>query len=117
MTTYKIISRPFAALSAILTLATAVAVIAAPAPARADSAIFSVFVDDSDDAGFMDYTDDDGVSSLTSAQAGAVAPAASSGAGAAAKVPAAGVLVPPKPAVNIIMRDGGICDPIRHMGC
>jgi len=28
------------------------------------------------------------------------------------------IFVQPQPPVNgIIMRDGGICDPIRHMGC
>ena len=28
------------------------------------------------------------------------------------------IFVQPQPPVNgIIMRDGGVCDPIRHMGC
>jgi hypothetical protein len=34
--------------------------------------------------------------------------------------PVTGTTVAPAPAVSaqgIIMRDGGICDPIRHMGC
>ena len=39
-------------------------------------------------------------------------------ASAATAIPQPGPIVAPAP-VNqgIIMRDGGICDPIRHMGC
>jgi len=38
---------------------------------------------------------------------------------AAAAVPAPTTVAPPvaPTAQGIIMRDGGICDPIRHMGC
>lgn len=45
----------------------------------------------------------------------AVSALAGSAPAQAAPLPAAGVSGPP--AQGIIMRDGGICDPIRHMGC
>ena len=53
-----------------------------------------------------------------------IAAAALSPAAAVAAIPAAsspmtsGPIVAPAPTTQgIIMRDGGICDPIRHMGC
>jgi hypothetical protein len=73
---------------------------------RTGSVVFSVLVD-SDGAGFMDYTDDVCMPSLMSPQAGAQACGAISG--ALRDAAASGM--------GIIMRDGGICDPIRHMGC
>jgi hypothetical protein len=74
--------------------------------------VFSAFMDASDDAGFMDYTDDSCMPSLMSRTAGEQACAAI--AGALRDAP----LTPPSTsAAGIIMRDGGICDPIRHMGC
>jgi hypothetical protein len=36
---------------------------------------------------------------------------------AATPAPAPSVAAPTVNAQGIIMRDGGICDPIRHMGC
>ena len=121
MITNRIVSRSFAALSTVLTLATGFALTFAPSTARAESA-FSIFVDDSDDADFMDYTDDACTPSLTGGQAGASACAAPSRAihgasGTVVRVPAAGVSAPAAPETNIIMKDGNICDPIRHMGC
>jgi hypothetical protein len=70
----------------------------------------------------MDYTDDACTSSVTGQQAGADACGAASRAihntsGTTVKVPTAGAPVPAAAGTNIIMRDGGICDPIRHMGC
>lgn len=122
MTTNRIFSRSFAALSTILTLATGFALTVVPSTARAESAVFTVFEDDSDDAGFMDYTDDACTPSLMGGHAGADACAAPSRAihnasGTTVKIPATGAPTPATTDTNIIMRDGGICDPIRHMGC
>jgi hypothetical protein len=183
MTTDHILSRPFAAMSVIFTLATGIALTAAPATARAEtgnqiimsdgtidcppcrffqvhdedgmsfrnvvaemldedevvvtaevtvtgvggkartgSIVFSAFRDHSDDSAFMDYTDDACLPSLISRQAGAEACAAISlalrdASLAAATAPAAPSTLPSTPAPGIIMRDGGVCDPIRHMGC
>jgi hypothetical protein len=36
---------------------------------------------------------------------------------ASAHVNVVGAAVEAQPAPGIIMRDGGVCDPIRHMGC
>ena len=47
----------------------------------------------------------------------AVAALAVSASSASAQVNAAGVVAPSHAAPQIIMRDGGVCDPIRHMGC
>jgi hypothetical protein len=50
----------------------------------------------------------------------AVVMAGSISAASASPVPSAGTVVTSAPAPvtqGIIMRDGGICDPIRHMGC
>ena len=58
MTTYRIFTRSFTTLSAILALAIGVAATVAPSTARAESSVFGAFVDDVDDASFMDYTDD-----------------------------------------------------------
>ena len=119
MTTNRIFSRSFAALSTILTLATGFALTFAPSTARAENA-FSIFVDDSDDAGFMDYTDDACTPSLVGGQADACAAPARAVHGASGTVvraPSAGVSAPAAPETNIIMKDGQICDPIRHMGC
>jgi hypothetical protein len=182
MTTHRILSRPFAALSAIVTLATGIAITAAPSTARAEtgnqiimsdgnidcapcrffkvddqdglsfgdvdaqvvdgkqvvitaevtvagtagkprtgSVVFSAFMNYGDDARFMDYTDDACAQSLMSRLAGAQACDAISrafrDAATAATAPDATIAAPSTPAESIIMRDGGICDPIRHMGC
>ncbi len=181
MTTNYIISRSLAASFAIVTLATGIALTAAPSTARAETAnqiimsdgnvscppcrwlrfhdqdglsfrdvvtevqsdgqivitaevtmagtagkprtgsvTFSAFMDYTDDVSFMDYTDDACMSSLTSRQAGDQACAAISralGDAAAAAATDALISAPMTPATGIIMRDGGICDPIRHMGC
>ena len=119
MTTYRIFTRSFTTLSAILALAIGVAATVAPSTARAESSVFGAFVDDVDDASFMDYTDD---ACTPGGQAGADACAAPSRAihntsGTTVKVPASGAPAPAGASTNIIMRDGGICDPIRHMGC
>jgi hypothetical protein len=119
MTTYRVFTRSFTTLSAILTLAIGVAATVAPSTARAENGVFSAFVDDVDDASFMDYTDD---ACTSSGQADADACAAPSRAihntsGTTVKVPATGSPAPAAGQTNIIMRDGGICDPIRHMGC
>jgi hypothetical protein len=49
---------------------------------------------------------------VASVPAGAVVPAPS-GPAQSSTVPAAGGAT----SQGIIMRDGGVCDPIRHMGC
>ncbi len=162
----SLVSRPLAALSAILSLAIAVALTAAPSTARAETGapptmtnlkvpdqaglsfpdvvsevngnqvvitaevavtgtagkprtgtvVFSAFVDYSDDVSFMDYTDDACMASQMSRQAGDQACAAISRALRDA-APSDPIVAPSTPAEGIIMRDGGICDPIRHMGC
>jgi hypothetical protein len=89
---------------------------------RAGSVVFSTFMDYTDDVSFMDYTDDACMPSLMSRQAGdqacaAVSRALRDAAAAAATAPDALISTPATPAAGIIMRDGGICDPIRHMGC
>jgi len=48
----------------------------------------------------------------------AIALAGSASAATVQPQPTAGPIVAPAPVTQgIIMRDGGICDPIRHMGC
>jgi len=119
MITYRIFIRSFTALSAVFTLATGIGATFAPSTARAETSVFSAFVDDVDDPGFMDYTDD----ACTPGQAGADACAAPTRAihntsGTTVRVPATGTPAPPAgTTTSIIMRDGGVCDPIRHMGC
>jgi hypothetical protein len=83
---------------------------------RTGTITFSAFMDYSDDASFMDYTDDACMASSVSKQAGAQACEAILRAlrDAPTTVPVGSTAVP---AEGIIMRDGGICDPIRHMGC
>ena len=182
MTANQIFSRSLAALPAIVTLATGVALTAAPSTARAEtgnqiimsdgnidcppcrllkvydqaglsfhdvvaevengnqivitaqvtvtgtagkprtgSVVFSAFMDYSDDASFMDYTDDacmpSAMSRQASTQACDVLSRALRDAAAAATAPAAPIAAPSTPDEGIIMRDGGVCDPIRHMGC
>ena len=95
---------------------------AAPSTARAESVAFSPFADESDDEGFMDYTDDAFLPAVTGRQAGAGACAATSprphpASRGGSSAPAFVVPAPSTSSGNIIMRDGGICDPIRHMGC
>lgn len=116
MTTNRLFSRSFATLSTILTLATGFTLTFAPSTARAESA-FSIFVDDSADPSFMDYTDDACTPSLTGDACAAPARAVREASGTVVRVPAAGVSAPSAPATNIIMKDGNVCDPIRHMGC
>ena len=88
---------------------------------RTGSVVFSAFMDYSDDASFMDYTDDACMPSLMTRQAGTQACTAISralrDAASAAAAPGAVITAPSTPETGIIMRDGGICDPIRHMGC
>jgi len=88
---------------------------------RTGSVVFSAFMDYTDDARFMDYTDDVCMPSLMSRQAEtqacAVISSALRDAAAAATAPDALITSPATPASGIIMRDGGVCDPIRHMGC
>jgi hypothetical protein len=182
MTTHRIFSRPLATLSAILTLATGIAVTTAPSTAHAETGtqivmsdsnvdcvpcrffkvadqdglafldvsaavqnrnqivitaevavpgtagkprtgtvVFSAVMDYGDDGSFMDYTDDTCALSSMSRQAGAQACGALSGAfrdaATAATAPDATIAAPATPTEGIIMRDGGVCDPIRHMGC
>jgi hypothetical protein len=167
MTKQHTFSRSLVAFSAIFTLATGVASIAAPSTARAETAnpivtllkvsdpdglsfrdvaaevqngeiVISaevtaagtagrprtgsiVFTAYSDDGSFMDYTDDACTPSLISKQAGNLACAALSSAlrdaAAAASVPTPTVAPAAPTTDGIIMRDGGPCDPIRHMGC
>ena len=80
---------------------------------RMGSVVFSAFMNYSDDASFMDYTDDSCMQSLTSRQAGTQACDAVS----RALRDSGPIIMPVTPAEGIIMRDGGVCDPIRHMGC
>jgi hypothetical protein len=92
------------------------AVVTMPATAgkpRTGSVVLSALMMYSDDGGFMDYTDDACTPSQMSRQAGEDACAAISGAlhdGSMSDAPST-------PEEGIIMRDGGVCDPIRHMGC
>src|SRR5262245_36460400 len=110
MISRRIISRPLGTLSMFLMLATGGALTAASSTAQAAAAkpviMSDVFTDDGDEADFMDYTDDLG---LASQAAAAAAPVISA--------PAAPSTVPAPRTQGIIMRDGGVCDPIRHMGC
>ncbi len=174
MTANHMFSRHFAALAAIFTLATGVALTAAPSTARADgnidcppcrflqvhdqdgltfrdvaaevqngnqivitaevtvtgaagrprtgSIVFSAVMDHSDDASFMAYSDDVCMPSAMSRQASTQAcdvlsRALHDAAATAATAPAAPIATPSTPDEGIIMRDGGICDPIRHIGC
>jgi len=174
MTAHHFLSRSFVAFSAIFTLATGVALIAAPSTARAETGNQIIMSDgnidcppcrwfrinDQDGLSFrnltaevqnggeviinaqvtftgtagkprtgsvafstvMDYTDDNFCTqSLMTRQAGDQACAAISrafgDAVTAAASPASSTAVPTNPETGIIMRDGGVCDPIRHMGC
>ena len=179
MTTHRILSRPFAALSAIAALATGLALTAAPSTARAETGqqiIMSdgnvdcppcrflkindqnglsfgdvavevqngnqvvitaqvtmpatagkprtgsiVFTSVSNDASFMDYVDDACMASSMSRQATTqacdVVSRAFHEAAATALTAPAPLDAPSTPTQGIIMRDGGVCDPIRHMGC
>jgi hypothetical protein len=105
-----------------IVITAAVTVAGTAGKARTGSVVLSAFMDDSDDASFMDYTDDACMPSLMSRQAGEQACAAVSralsDAFASARTAADVLTAPPStPDTGIIMRDGGICDPIRHMGC
>jgi len=89
---------------------------------RTGSVTFSAYMEYSEDGSFMDYTDDTCVQSQLTRQAGADACAAISGAlhaGSLSPETAPGPVItgPATPEEGIIMRDGGVCDPIRHMGC
>ena len=174
MTAHHFFSRSLVAFSAIFTLATAVAMIAAPSTARAESGNQIIMSDgnvdcppcrwfriyDQDGLSFrdltgevqngdeivisaqvtfngtagkprtgsvvfstsMDDTDDHFCTQLLmTRQAGDQACAAVSSAfrdaATAAASPASSTAVPTSPETGIIMRDGGVCDPIRHMGC
>jgi|KBSMisStandDraft_5_1062788.scaffolds.fasta_scaffold330059_3 hypothetical protein len=167
MTKHHAFSRSFASMFAIATLATGIALIAAPATARAETgtpiAASGANVDcapcealkvyDKDGLSFSDvvaevqngqivitaeiavtgtagrprigsviYTDDTCMPAQMSRQAGTQACDAISRAlldAAAPVTTAPGPLItgPSTPTEGIIMRDGGVCDPIRHMGC
>ena len=185
MTTHHIFSRSFAALAAIFTLATGLALTAAPSTARAEtvnqivmsdgnidcppcrffrlndqdgmsfsnlalgtksggevisdfvvtvtgtagvprtgSVVFSAFMDYTDDGAFIGSSDEVCTPSQMSRQTGvqacdAITRAFREASTAATTAPAApSPFVPAAPAAEgIIMRDGGVCDPIRHMGC
>ena len=80
-----------------------VAVAATAGKPRTAIVVFSVFGDRAADGRFMDYTDDACMPSAMSRVAGDGACAAISHALTTTE--------------GIIMRDGGVCDPIRHMGC
>jgi hypothetical protein len=80
-----------------------VAVAATAGKPRTASVVFSAFADRAADGRFMDYTDDACMPSAMSRAAGDQACAAISHALTTTE--------------GIIMRDGGVCDPIRHMGC
>jgi len=96
-----------------------------PGPAgkpRTGSVVFSAFMDYGDDGKFMDYTDDACAASLMSRQAGTqtcdtLVRAFRDAADAAAMTPSNTIVAPSTSEAGIIMRDGGICDPIRHIGC
>jgi hypothetical protein len=49
--------------------------------------------------------------------AGAVSASAAGPVSTTVGQPTASPTVGPAPSQGIIMRDGGVCDPIRHMGC
>jgi hypothetical protein len=87
---------------------------------RAGSVVFSALMGDGA-SGSMDYTDDACTPSQMSRQAGDQACAAISRALRDAAAPGTTIpiltTVPSAPTEGIIMRDGGVCDPIRHMGC
>jgi hypothetical protein len=84
---------------------------------RVGSVVFSAQMD-GDDAGVVDYIDDGCTPWSMSRQAGDQACAAISRAlrDAEPTLPPL-TTVPAAPTEGIIMRDGGVCDPIRHMGC
>ncbi|HXU05843.1 MAG TPA: hypothetical protein VN903_33045 [Polyangia bacterium] len=88
---------------------------------RTGSVVISAFMNYDADGRFMDYTDDACTPSLASRQAGDQACDAVSralrDAANAATAPTAPIVAPAAPTEGIIMRDGGVCDPIRHMGC
>jgi hypothetical protein len=72
---------------------------------RTGTVVFTAVMSYGSDGRFMDYTDDACTWSLTNRQAGADA------------CDALGEALLETRESGIIMRDGGICDPIRHMGC
>ena len=80
-----------------------IAVAATAGKPRTGRVVFSAFADRAADGRFMDYTDDACTPSAVNRQAGDLACAAISHTLATTE--------------GIIMRDGGVCDPIRHMGC
>ncbi len=86
---------------------------------RTGSVVFSAYMEYGEDGTFMDYTDDMCMHSQLTRQAGADACAAVSGAlrDGSLSVPGPVISGPATPEEGIIMRDGGVCDPIRHMGC
>jgi hypothetical protein len=82
---------------------------------RTGSVVFSAFMDYTDDVGF---TDDACTPSQLSRQAADQACAAISRAlHDTTTAPSPLITGPSAPTEGIIMRDGGVCDPIRHMGC
>jgi hypothetical protein len=81
---------------------------------RTGSVVFSTFMDAGDDAGSMKYTDDACMSSQMSQQAGTQACTELTRAFNDAVGWSFGAT---HSGNGIIMRDGGVCDPIRHMGC
>ena len=91
-----------------------VAMAATAGKPRTGSVVFTAFMDYTDDAGFSEGAC---TPSQMTRQAADQACAAISG--ALHDTTMAGPLLtgPSAPTEGIIMRDGGVCDPIRHMGC
>jgi len=95
-----------------------VAVAATAGKPRTGSVVLTAFMNA--DGSFMDYTDDACTAWQMTRQAGDQACAAISSAlraPAPTTVPGPVLTTPSTPTEGIIMRDGGVCDPIRHMGC
>ena len=96
-----------------------VAMAATAGKPRNGSVVLTAFMNA--DGSFMDYTDDACTPWQMTRQAGDQACAAISSAlrdvAAPTTVPGPLTTVPTPPTEGIIMRDGGVCDPIRHMGC
>jgi hypothetical protein len=95
-----------------------VAMAATAGKPRSGSVVLTAFTNA--DGSFMDYTDDACTPWQMTRQAGEQACDAISSALRApvtTTVPGPVLTTPSTPTEGIIMRDGGVCDPIRHMGC
>jgi hypothetical protein len=121
MITRKTVSRPLTALCALAALVGGIALTAAPAAAQAlidDPFFFDVFMSEGDDAACLG----DAVDTDTEPSSNRQGVAQDGAAARAVRAPSTTVPVPTSTAPStstpsIIMKDGNICDPIRHMGC